>query len=356
MDTFDKLQQAEGNELILQQYRNLFKNSSDALFITDGSFNIVKTNKSFDRLFRSPDASKEDLTLQQVIEKRNTYQEVLDSLALHNISKQMEVRLKDLYGNRIHGLLSVVPMCNEDDELIGYQGILRDETPRIRAQRKLAKAEKVAMTGRMVRVIAHEIRNPLTNITLALANLNNEERTEEEKLMLGMIDNNGARINGLLTELLDSSRPAELELEEIAVVDLLNEAIDLAKDRVKLKEIDLKNSFPKEPLMVRADIQKMKLALNNIFINAIEAMEPNGVLSLAVSKKELGLEIAIADTGKGISQEDVAHLFDPFFSRKQGGTGLGLTAVLSIIQSHEWNIDVESELGEGTTFFITIDP
>lgn len=355
MDKFDNFHGDESDELILNQFKALFQNSSDALFMMDQDHKVLLANNTFNILFGTAEVRDNELTLHKLLSKRDMYKHVLELIDEHDIAKDLGVTLEGINGQRIVGRLSVVPVCDANDELVGYQGILHDITDRVQAERKLARAEKVVLTGRMVRTIAHEIRNPLTNIALALANLDNPKMDDDERMMLGMIKNNCDRINDLLTELLDSSRPAELELQDVEVRELFGQVAELAHDRLQLQEIRLQEKYPENPVTVQVDLPKMKLALNNIFINAIEAMEHGGTLSVEVKDLEKRIDILISDTGKGIPKDDLAHLFDPFYTTKDGGTGLGLTAVQNILQSHDWGVDVESEAGEGTTFYLTID-
>ena len=118
-----------------------------------------------------------------------------------------------------------------------------------------------------------------------------------------------------------------------------------------MKQFNQILGHPISSVIFRLDKDQFKIALLNLFINAIEAMEPSkGVLLVATAKTNDHLLLSISDNGKGISEEDLRHLFEPFFTGKSEGTGLGLTTVQNIIHSHKGNIYVESELGKGTVF------
>lgn len=226
------------------------------------------------------------------------------------------------------------------------------------ASMELMKAEKLAVAGRIARTIAHEVRNPLTNINLAVEQLKNEldALRDENGLYLDIVKRNSDRINQLITELMNSSKPAEMKLASCSVNQLLDDTLNWAVDRIQLKSVQLVKDYSSERLFIQADIEKLKTALLNIIINAIEAIEENkGVLTIRSLARENKCVIEIEDNGQGISQENLDKLFDPFFSIKEKGMGLGLTATQNIIKTHEGSIEVKSKIGKGTCFTLTFN-
>ncbi len=206
-------------------------------------------------------------------------------------------------------------------------------------------------------MIAHEVRNPLTNIILAVGQFRQEDAIDQDdtNLYLDIIERNCTRINQLVTELLQSTRMMELHLQEYTLKDLVLSSLMQATDRLQLNGIKLEEDYTNDPVTITADLEKMNIALLNILINAIEAMMPGkGVLSIQTSVEGKTATIRISDNGMGIPEENKARLFDPFFTSKTKGTGLGLTSTQNIIINHKGHIQVESTLGEGTTFIITL--
>jgi signal transduction histidine kinase len=235
---------------------------------------------------------------------------------------------------------------------------ISDITRSKEAAQELMKAEKLAVAGRIARTIAHEVRNPLTNINLAVEQLKDEldALRDENVLYLDIVKRNSDRINQLITELMNSSKPAEMKVVRCSVNQLLDDTLNWAVDRMRLKSIMLKKEYCTDSLFIKADIEKLKTALINIIINAVEAMkEGEGVLtirSFAINNK---CRIEIEDNGQGISKESLEKLFDPFFSKKEKGMGLGLTATQNIILTHGGTIEVRSDLGKGTCFTLTFN-
>lgn len=221
---------------------------------------------------------------------------------------------------------------------------------------RLRSIEKFAATGRIARTIAHEVRNPLTNISLATEQLHDElPQNEETELLIRMIDRNTVRINQLITDLLSSTKFAQLSFTKTSVNNILDEALELASDRMELKDIEVKKLYDSLLPEVEVDEEKIKIAFLNLIVNAIEAMEAGrGKLIITTQHNKDTCFISIADNGQGVSKEHMQRLFEPYFTSKARGTGLGLTNTQNIILNHRGNIRAQSEQGKGTTFIIEL--
>jgi signal transduction histidine kinase len=137
------------------------------------------------------------------------------------------------------------------------------------------QTEKLRATERLVRTLAHEVRNPLNNINLSIEQLESEYTQEGTKIYIDIINRNSKRIGDLITELLDSSRPTDIILEKISLQTVIDNAVAAAIDRINLKKIKLERHYSNGTVYVMADMEKLKIALLNIIINAVEAMEEN---------------------------------------------------------------------------------
>jgi len=223
---------------------------------------------------------------------------------------------------------------------------------------QMRSVEKFTASGRIARTIAHEIRNPLTNINLALEQLRNDwpGMNEDINVFFDMMERNSSRINQLISELLASTKFAELNYNKVSVNELLDGALDMAKDRVLLKNITVEKRYSNNIGEVSADKEKMKIAFLNLIVNAIEAMEPEkGKLLVKTKAENNKCVIEIIDNGSGIDKDSMAKLFEPYFTNKPKGNGLGLTNTQNIILNHKGTISVESEEGRGTRFRIELD-
>ena len=221
---------------------------------------------------------------------------------------------------------------------------------------ELRNIEKFAVMGRISRSIAHEVRNPLTNINLAVEQLQNEiPESEDVNLLFKMISRNSNRINQLISDLLNATRISELSHVKSSINDVLNSSLEFAADRIELKQIIVVKEYDSNICPVLVDQEKIKIAFLNIIVNAIEAMDDHGTLHLSTETKNNRCVVTIADNGKGMTKADVGRLFEPYFTTKEKGTGLGLTNTQNIIFAHNAKISAESEEGKGTAFTISFN-
>lgn len=249
-----------------------------------------------------------------------------------------------------------------DDKVADYQKELQQQIMELdkanAALILMKRSEKFAATGRVARTIAHEVRNPLTNIGLAVAQIKGEMPAQDESsaMLFDIVNRNCMRINQLISDLLDATRFTELSFAPVSINILLDEALVLAEDRLELNNIALEKKYSTDIYNVLVDIEKMKIAFLNLIVNAIEAMEPgNGILQILTRGEDDKCVVEITDNGHGMTDEQLNNVFEPYFSTKEKGNGLGLTNTANIILNHKGDIAVISKPGVGTTFTIKFD-
>jgi PAS domain S-box-containing protein len=316
-------------------------------------FTLIDLNNSFRNFFGYSPAEGRKLEIREIFADESDFDYFQNTLKTSEQIKDFEVVLINKDGVKKWCLLNCVFIPDQSSDFCCYQGIIHDITLRKKAEKNLIEAERLSMTGKMARIVAHEIRNPLTNLNLALEHLKDEmlPANESVRLYSDIIQRNANRIEHLIGEMLNSSKPKELQLDLAAVNTVVNETISLAIDRINLKEIKLKQNFAENLPRILVDKEKIKIALLNIIINAVEAMtEREGTLFIRTNQENNTIVISISDNGKGISSEEMDKLFEPFFTAKPSGLGLGLTSTKNILDSHNADIHVMSELGKGTTF------
>ncbi|MDE3185189.1 MAG: CHASE3 domain-containing protein [Bacteroidota bacterium] len=219
---------------------------------------------------------------------------------------------------------------------------------------ELRRLEKYVVTGRIARVMAHEVRNPLTNINLACEQLRAEVGNKDSEIFFTMINRNSKRINQLVSDLLAATR-AELSFSEASINDILDASLELALDRIQLNQIKVIKNYDENICSLPVDIEKIKIAFLNIIVNAVEAMDENGILEISTENQDGKCVVKISDNGKGMKKTEIDRLFEPYFTTKEKGTGLGLANSQNIIIGHKGSIFAESELGKGTSFTITFN-
>ena len=340
------------------KYRNIFEKSRDVIYITTRDGEFLDVNESAFRLFGYTRNELLQMNAKQLYVHQDDRKKFEKEIRQKGEVSDYEVELKTKSGDTVYCLLSSSLQKRSNHTPETYQGIIHDITKRKKAERQQVRTEKLMVTGRIARSIAHEVRNPLTNVNLALEQLENEMHTEESssQLYLDIIKRNSERINVLITELLNSSKPSQLNFMKYSINKLLDESLELAMDRIILKEIKVAKNYSPDVCELPVDREKLKLAFLNIIINAVEVMETErGELRLETDLKDEKCVIKIIDNGPGISHEKLNQLFEPFFTEKANGMGLGLTTAQNIIYSHGGSIDVESTMGKGTTFILSFN-
>ena len=338
-----------------KKYRSLFERSIDPIFLANIDFKILDINESFLNFFGYSGKESLSLSLSEIFADEKDYEFLRSELNDDEQVKDFEVVLVNQRGEKKICMINCVFIPDQTSDFCCYQGIIYDLTLRKKAEKDMLVAERLSMTGKLARTIAHEVRNPLTNLNLALEHLRDEMPKDNEAVQLysEIIERNAKRIDTLITEMLNSSKPKELNLELADVTDILNETISLATDSINLNQIKLNKTFVKNLPRILVDREKLKIAFLNIIVNAVDAMERGkGELHVTVQLNQNIIVVTITDNGKGIPAEDLEKLFDPFFTEKPGGMGLGLTSTKNILSSHNALIEVESTVKKGTSFVI----
>jgi signal transduction histidine kinase len=227
---------------------------------------------------------------------------------------------------------------------------------------RLQETEKSAVVGRLASAIAHEIRNPLNYINLTLDHLKakfvpvDEAKREQFEYLTGNLKTEVARINHQITDFLRYSRPLKLEKKTIDAKKVVEDSLRIVEAQAAEQNIEISFVTEEDLPQISGDAEILRSVFNNLFINAVQAMEKRegGNLDAKIRATENFVKIEIADTGCGISPENLDKIFEPYFSTKETGTGLGLAIVKRIVDEHHGIIEVESTEGNGTKFTVSL--
>ncbi len=242
---------------------------------------------------------------------------------------------------------------NIDNDNKGFGIILRDLKEIQKLQEELTRKDKLASLGQLAAGIAHEIRNPLSSIKgFARIFEENAQEGSEEKMLAQIMNQEILRVDKVISDLVDISKPNSLNIQCVKLKKLIEQAQNAVLLKAKDYHIEIKQDIKIDEICLDAD--RMIQIFHNIFLNAIEAMQNGGTLSITAEKDAQNNIIKISDTGHGIPQDKLSQLFTPYFTTKAKGTGLGLVIVQKIIEAHKGKIQVESEIDKGTTFIITL--
>lgn len=227
-------------------------------------------------------------------------------------------------------------------------------------QEQLLQAKKLASVGTLTSGIAHEVNNPLNNISLTAESILEEfdelSKTECQE-MLREILSEVRRASGVVQNLLDFSRRKRSDrFEPLNLGEVIEATLKLIRNQLMLSGIQLRKEIAEDLPLIKGDLDSLKQVFINLFLNAIQAMPGGGVLLVRIPSEKKGLlEVEVSDTGVGMSPEIMDRIFDPFYSTKPvgKGTGLGLSIVYGLVKKHGGYIEVKSRQGEGTTFVLS---
>jgi signal transduction histidine kinase len=234
----------------------------------------------------------------------------------------------------------------------------RDDERR-RLEGKLHHAERLASLGEMVASVSHEIKNPLGIVrsTAEILNKRLKEQAPSSKHLAEIIITETSRLNDIVREFLDFARPQVPNFATASINEPILQVIKFMQPELAKKQIAIEQNLDTTLKPFNIDQNLLYRAFLNLFVNAVQAMPDGGTLSVGsslVKQRKKNVVVRITDTGIGISEEKLGMIFTPFYTNKNRGTGLGLAIVKNIIEEHNGSIDVESEMGKGVTFIITL--
>ncbi|MEN8200475.1 MAG: ATP-binding protein [Thermodesulfobacteriota bacterium] len=271
------------------------------------------------------------------------------------IPVQKEVQLLSAAGVSHTLQLSRLAIIDKDDRYVGTLLMMQDLSQVKRLEEDLRKSERLAALGKMAAGVAHELRNPLSSIKgLALLLQAKIKGTEKDSETASILVQEVERLNRSISELLDYARPQKLQKEAVDLRELLDKASSLIRIDAEAAGVKLSVDLSKELPLVQADEDKLKQVFLNLFLNSIQAMENGGTLSVSTKLIEGRVRVLISDTGCGIAPEDLARVFDPYFTTKPEGTGLGMAMSAKIIEEHGGQIILDSHQGQGTLVTVEI--
>jgi two-component system sensor histidine kinase PilS (NtrC family) len=276
----------------------------------------------------------------------------LETPSARSVRRETVVRRPDAM--HVPVVMTFSTLRSADGDPLGLVVACEDLSAIRRMEARMRQADRLASLGRMSANIAHEIRNPLASMTGAIETLTAKAGVgdDERERLTQIVMHESDRLNNIITDFLAYARPKPLARERVDVVALIEDVLVLLEHRPLPASVKVARMFGPS-LSAYVDAPALRQALWNLCLNAVDAMPEGGELTVGATVVASRLELSVADTGRGIAPDDVTHIFEPFFSTKPEGSGLGLALVHRIVRDHDGEIDVQTDPGAGTTFTLT---
>jgi two-component system sensor histidine kinase PilS (NtrC family) len=348
-------------------HENVINSMNSGLLITDLHGRIVSTNYAAERILLSAPAAHSDWRAQEIFSFLNIDEIVRTAETLDQDLNRAEGFFERSDGKKIIMGLSYSPLRDEKGTVHGLIFNFQDITAIRAMEVEIKRGEQLAAVGRLSAAIAHEIRNPLASISGSIQLLRSELALEpSNQRLMEIVAREIERLNAIITDFLAYARPRPLQYADVDIHKLIAGTLDLlANGLPEGSAVTIRSELSPVSLPIMVDPQGLRQVIWNLCLNAVEAMQHRGTLTIRTSVQPISgssfrpsrepmkatqeLLIDVVDTGPGMPHEVKEKIFEPFYSTKNGGTGLGLATVDRIIYNHQGRIEVDSQVGQGTT-------
>ncbi|MED4403757.1 PAS domain S-box protein [Metabacillus fastidiosus] len=336
-----------------ERYQLLIQNSIDTIAVIHQG-NWVFMNESGVKLFAADDyPNMLGKSIYEYLHEcdhehtTETLKRILDGTSEVEVTKQSWITAKK---NTVYTEMVCIPTTYFGEQAV--QVILRDLSDRKHAEQLLIRSEKLSVAGQLAAGIAHEIRNPLTAIKGFLQLMQPEKMNVDQYFNIIFSELN--RIELILSELLMLAKPQEISYRTSNIVALVKDVATLIETEANLSNVMIEQNYEESALLVNCDENQLKQVFINLLKNAIDAMPKGGTVTLSARVVQQMIEITVQDEGEGMEAEVLNRIGEPFLTTKEKGTGLGLMITYKIIDNHRGSVKIESEVGKGTKFIVSL--
>ncbi len=332
-------------------FQTVFNTIQEGIIIVDRNLMIRYANRAAIAMLGIPENIEEQKIGRFLKDVDWTSVQKTDHDGIERISRQ---EIEVLYPTRRILLFYVLPHEKDKDTSII---IMHDVTEARASTMKKMESEKTQMISLLAAGVAHEIGNPLNSLNIHLQllgrKLKRSRKKDDEAIeLLSVAEKEVKRLDMIISQFLQALRPAMPVMARVDLKQLIVETLNFMRHEIESRNINVECSWADACPGVQGDADQLKQAFYNIIKNAIQAMPDGGTIHISCTYDEEKIEISFADSGKGISAEDIAGIFEPYFTTKRGGTGLGLMVVERIIREHGAELSVDSSTDKGTVFKI----
>ncbi|WP_457640006.1 two-component system sensor histidine kinase NtrB [Persephonella sp.] len=328
-----------------------FESVDIGIAILDKEFNIEKANKALEKIT----GKKADGSIFEIIPEVQPLRKELEDVIKNKTV--IDTVLSSIHRKGSIYRIKALPLISTDsDDVDKVVLIIEDVTEKEKLEAQLLETEKHAVIGKMAAGLSHDIKNPLAAISAsAFAIKKRGNRLKDSKIveLAEKIEKNSSRAADIINRLLNYAKPSYYRSEKVDLKEVILSSIEFAVPDSRKKDIQIEKNL-QSGVFTYGDRNSLQQVFINLLINAVEAMEGKGKITITLTKDENSAIISIKDTGAGIPEDMLDEIFDPFFTTKEKGTGLGLSVVSRIIKDHNGKVEVYSREGEGTEFVIKL--
>lgn len=348
----EQLKQANHELLSTKQYlESFFNHTKDAIHIMDLDFNIIQVNKAFEEMFELESCELLGMPLfPNCPEKQQSYNELLRQVMDNSGISNYETIMHTKSGKPIDVSITLSGIIDEFGDTVAIASITRNITQRKQNEELRRNNEKLSAIGQLAASIAHEIRNPLTTVKgfLSINHSNGSLPQQHMELVMQEIEH----MNVIVSQFLSMSRPQLEQWTPVHIERLIRDIVTLMKSSGKLADVTAGIKVLAACTVIQGSEQHLKQVFVNLIKNSIEAMPDGGKLLITIEQQIVTdgkqLVVTVEDNGIGISAEELTYIFNPFYTSKQDGNGLGLLVSQQIVSNHHGALSFASELGQGT--------
>jgi two-component system sensor kinase FixL len=340
-----------------ERFRTILDTATNAVLSIDEGHNIILFNNAAERIFK--------YTRDEILGK-NLNILIPNQYGDHYqyVRRFLEKRESDLIGKTIN--LTALRKSGEEFPIelslsymeiegrVTFTAIIRDVSDEKRLERKLLQSERLAAVGQAVAHVIHELKNPLMIIGGFTGQIRKSLSSEKDLKKLDMILEEVSRLERLVAGLGDFTKTYKLVKRQADINSVISDVIKIMSELYPQEKYGFREFLSDSVREISCDPDKLKQVFINIISNGFEAMAEGGFMTVSSTKVADGIEIRITDAGVGIPEESLAHIFEPFYTTRERGSGLGLPISYKIIEAHDGDISAMSEPGRGTTFIIRL--
>lgn len=327
----------------------LLQRLEEAVLLFDSGGHLMMAGQSVERLIGLPPNELVGRTVEQVFTRNANAGEIVDAVRLRRRWRDHIVTLTNAAANHVRALVTVEPLENTVGGNVGTLITLRDADTRRQLETQLDISSRLTALSRLTSGVAHEIKNPLNAMALHLEVL--RSRLDEAQPEVEVISREIKRLDHVVKTFLNFNKPLDPQMNALDLTALADEVAMLETPAARSKGVVIETQFSNDA-WVSGDRDLIKQAVLNVVVNAIEAMDRGGSLKITTEVSGEQSTIAVTDSGPGIAPEVQDKIFNLYFSTKQQGSGIGLAMTFRVIQMHGGTIDLVSEPGKGSSFYL----